>query len=152
MTDRWLVDISLGTGVVCIVVILAMCTDLISGLYKASLRGEKKTSFGLQRTTLKTITYLGSVMICYGVDILAHLGKIWYTIGWEWLIGVPVFAILIGVFNCIVELVSVREKATAKADRRALKNIKAIVQGLRESEATELIKALQEIVNNGKEK
>ena len=141
----WLSSLSLVTAVVALVVVVAMGVDLASGLYKANLRGERKTSFGLQRTTLKAITYLGSVFICYGVDVLVHMGKLWEAIGWKWLIGVPVFAIIIGVFNCVVELISVREKADAKADKKALKSIYTLIQGLRQSEATELLKALQEI-------
>lgn len=148
---EWLSNLSLVTAVIALIVVVAMGVDLCSGLYKASLRGEKKTSFGLQRTTLKCITYLGSILICYGIDVLVHLGKLWEAIGWEWLIGVPVFALIIGVFNCAVELFSVREKADSKADKRAFKQIMAIIKELRQSEATELIKALQEISNNKKE-
>lgn len=148
---EWLSNLSLVTAVIALIVVVAMGVDLCSGLYKASLRGEKKTSFGLQRTTLKCITYLGSILICYGIDVLVHLGKLWEAIGWQWLIGVPVFALIIGVFNCAVELFSVREKADSKADKRAFKQIMAIIKELRQSEATELIKALQEISNNKKE-
>lgn len=141
----WLVGLSLITAIVSLVVVLSMAIDLASGLYKASIRGEKKTSFGLQRTTLKSITYLGSILICYGIDVLIHLGRLWPAIGWEWLVGVPVFAISIGVFNCIVELISVREKADAKADKKAWKNIMSIIKDLRQSEISELVQALQEI-------
>ena len=98
---EWIGNLSLITGIVCFVVIVAMSIDLASGLYKASLRGEKKSSYGLQRTTMKTIVYIGSVFICYGIDVLAHLGKFWTAIGWEWMMGIPVLAILIGIFNCI---------------------------------------------------
>ena len=65
--------------------------------------------------------------------------------------GIPVFAILIGVFNCAVELKSVREKADAKADRETWKSLMGLIKDLRQSEATELIKALQEIANKNKE-
>lgn len=152
MEMTWLAGLSLITAVVSIVVLLAMAIDLASGLYKASIRGEAKTSFGLQRTTLKCITYLGSILICYGIDVLLHMGKLWEAIGWQWLVGIPVFAIIIGVFNCIVELFSVREKADSKADKKALKSIYALIQGLRQSEATELLKALQEITDKKEEK
>lgn len=150
MESTWIAPLSQITAVVSIVVILAMSIDLASGLYKAKVRGEARTSFGLQRTTLKCITYLGSILICYGIDVLVHMGKLWEALGWQWLLGVPVFAIIIGVFNCVVELFSVREKADSKADKRAVKNILEIVKQLRQSEATELIKALQEIADNNK--
>lgn len=148
----WLIDLCRIAAVVALVVIVAMAIDLASGLYKASLRGETKTSFGLQRTTLKCITYLGSILICFGIDVLIHMGKLWEAIGWKWLIGVPVFAIIIGVFNCVVELFSVREKADSKADKRALKNVMAIIKGLRQSELTEIIEALDRIQSNHHEK
>ncbi len=146
----WLTELSLITAVIALIVIVAMAIDLASGLYKASLRGEKKTSYGLQRTTLKCITYLGSILICYGIDVLVHLGKLWEAIGWQWMVGVPVFALIIGIFNCVVELFSVREKADSKADRKAYKSIITLIKDLRQSEVTELVKALQEISNKGK--
>lgn len=147
----WFGHLSMITAVVAIIVILAMSIDLASGLYKASIRGERKTSFGLQRTTLKCITYLGSILICFGIDVLVHMGKLWDAVGWGWLVGIPVFAILIGVFNCAVELKSVREKADAKADRETWKSLMGLIKDLRQSEATELIKALQEIANKNKD-
>lgn len=148
----WLSNLSMITAVVCVIVIIAMSIDLASGLYKASIRGERKTSFGLQRTTLKCITYLGSVLICFGVDVLVHMGKLWESIGWHWMIGIPVFAIMLGIFNCVVELFSVREKADSKADKRALKNVLSIIKGLRQSELTELLAAFEELKNNAEKK
>ena len=147
---EWLAQLSLITAAVSMVVIVAMAIDLASGLYKASIRGETKTSYGLQRTTLKCITYEGSILICYGIDVLVHMGKLWDAIGWEWLVGIPVCAIIIGVFNCVVELISVREKADSKADRKALRNILTLVKQLRQSEATELIEALQKLTEKDK--
>jgi len=143
----WLIRLSQITAIIALIDLVCMAIDLGSGLYKAKLRGEARTSYGLQRTTLKCITYLGSVLICYGVDVLVHLGNLWEAMGWNFLIGVPVFALIIGAFNCIVELFSVREKASSKADKKTLKQLQALIMGLRQSEATELIKALQEIVN-----
>mgnify|MGYP002625758067 CR=1 FL=1 len=151
MDMTWLAELSLVTAVVSIVVVVAMGIDLASGLYKASIRGETKTSYGLQRTTLKCITYLGSILICYGIDVLLHMGRLWDSLGWEWLTGIPVMAILIGVFNCAVELKSVREKADAKADRETWKSLMGLIKDLRQSEVTELVKALQEIAEQKEE-
>lgn len=139
----WFGHLSMITAVVAIIVILAMSIDLASGLYKASIRGERKTSFGLQRTTLKCITYLGSILICFGIDVLVHMGKLWDAVGWGWLVGIPVFAILIGVFNCAVELKSVREKADAKADRETWKSLMGLIKDLRQSEIVELAEAIK---------
>lgn len=139
----WFGHLSMITAVVAIIVILAMSIDLASGLYKATLRGEKKSSYGLQRTTMKTIAYLGSVMICYGVDVLIHCGQLWVAIGWGWMMGIPVFAILIGIYNCVVELVSVREKAVEKADKHTMKKLLTLVKELRQSEIVELAEAIK---------
>ena len=142
---EWLGGLSLITAVVALIVLIAMSIDLASGLYKASLRGERKSSYGLQRTTMKAIAYFGSVLICYGVDVLVHLGKLWVAIGWGWMVGVPAFAILMGTFNCVVELVSVREKAVDKQDRHAAKKILAIINGLRQSEIVELAESIKNL-------
>ena len=142
---EWLGNLSLITAVVALIVLIAMSVDLASGLYKAGLRGERKSSYGLQRTTMKAIAYFGSVLICYGIDVLVHLGKLWTAIGWGWMIGVPAFAIFMGTFNCVVELVSVREKAVDKQDKHAAKKIQTIIKGLRQSEILELAEAIKNL-------
>lgn len=139
---NWLHEISMITAVVALINLTAMAIDLASGLYKAKLRGELTTSFGLHRTTIKAITYLGSVIIGYGIDVLLHLGHTWEFIGWRLLVGVPVVAILIGAFNCVVELFSVREKASSKADKRAMNQLVAIIKTFRSDEVKSLLEAV----------
>lgn len=62
--------------VACVVVLLAMMLDLASGLYKAKLRGEIRSSWGLKRTLSKFIAYEGGMLIAAGVDLLMHLSKL----------------------------------------------------------------------------
>ena len=54
------------------IVLIAMLLDLVSGLYKAKLRGEIRSSQALKRTITKFITYEGGMMIekklRYGLD------------------------------------------------------------------------------------
>ncbi len=49
--------------IACVLVLGAMCIDLVSGLYKAKQRGEIRSSWGLKRTLTKFITYEGSMLM-----------------------------------------------------------------------------------------
>lgn len=100
--------------IACIIVFASMCVDLISGLYKAKLRGEIRSSFGLKRSLGKFIMYMGGMLIACGVDVLMHLCKFFQIIHVDALFGIPVFTCLLGVFLPIVEFLSVREKADQK--------------------------------------
>lgn len=100
--------------IACIIVFASMCVDLISGLYKAKLRGEIRSSFGLKRSLGKFIMYMGGMLIACGVDVLMHLCKFFQVIHVDALLGIPVFTCLLGMFLLIVEFLSVREKADQK--------------------------------------
>ena len=69
--------------VVCIIVILAMTIDLISGLNKAKQRGEIRSSWGLKRTLNKFIMYMGSLLIAGSIDVLLNLSHIYKLIDIE---------------------------------------------------------------------
>lgn len=103
--------------VACIVVLLAMALDLASGLYKAKIRGEIRSSWGLKRTLTKFITYEGGILIAAGVDLLMHLSKIPELFGLHTIEGVPVITCLVGVFLLVVEFISIREKADKKTKK-----------------------------------
>ena len=53
------------------------------------------------------------------------------------------FAILICIFNWIDELVSVREKASEKADKHTMKKLLSLGKELRQSEVVELAEAIK---------
>lgn len=97
-----------------LVVLLAMMLDLVSGLYKAKLRGEIRSSWGLKRTLTKFITYEGGMLIAAGVDLLIHLSKLMYLFGLNVIAGVPVITCIVGVFLLVVEFISIRENADKK--------------------------------------
>lgn len=99
--------------VACVVVLLAMMLDLASGLYKAKLRGEIRSSWGLKRTLSKFIAYEGGMLIAAGVDLLMHLSKLVDLFG----LTLPVITCLVGVFLLVVEFVSIREKADKKTKK-----------------------------------
>lgn len=101
----------------CLIVLIAMCIDLASGLYKAKQRGEIRSSYGLKRTLSKFITYEGGMLIATGVDIMILYCKLFELFRLDILVGVPVITGLVGIFLCIVEFISVREKADKKIKR-----------------------------------
>ena len=100
-----------------VIVLLAMGIDLVSGLYKAKIRGEIRSSWGLKRTLSKFIAYEGGMLIAAGVDLLMHLSRLMHLFGLEAIYGVPVVTCLVGVFLLIVEFVSIREKADKKTQK-----------------------------------
>lgn len=101
----------------CVIVLFAMCIDLASGLYKAKQRGEVRSSYGLKRTLSKFITYEGGMLIAAGVDIMILYCNMYELFRLNILVGLPVITGLVGIFLCVVEFISVREKADKKIQR-----------------------------------
>ena len=128
----------LCVAVVAIVVFLAMMVDLGAGLYKAYLRGEVRRSEALKRTGYKFALYEGTILIATGVDLLIHIAKVPMWFGWEIVYGIPLITIALGIFWCIVEILSVREKADEKTHSDIAKATKL---------ATALLKVLEAAKN-----
>lgn len=126
-------------SIVALVVFVAMMVDLAAGLYKAHLRGDARRSEALKRTGYKFCLYQGTILIASGIDLLIHLSKLYLWFGWEMVYNLPLVTFMLGVFWCVVEFLSVREKADekthsdiAKAEKIAvalLKIIEAAKQG-----------------------
>lgn len=106
-----------------------MSIDLASGLYKAKLRGELRTSQALKRTLSKFIAYEGGMLIASGVDMLIHMSKLVQLFGLNTIYGVPVVTCLVGVFLLVVEFISIREKADNKT-KKEMKNAAEILSSL----------------------
>lgn len=100
--------------VACLIVLVAMIVDLISGLSKAKQRGEFTSSNALKRTLNKFVMYEGGMVIAICIDVLLHLSHLHTLLHLDPIYGVPVVALLVGIFLCIVEYMSVREKADQK--------------------------------------
>lgn len=130
---------SMYIAMIAIIVLIAMMVDLVSGIYKAYLRGDARRSEALKRTGYKFILYEGSILIAAGVDAMIHMARVPMWFGWELVYNIPMITILIGIFWCFVEFMSVREKADekthsdiAKAEKMAtaiLKIVDAIRKG-----------------------
>lgn len=96
------------------VVLAAMTIDLFAGLYKAKLRGETRRSELLKRSIYKFTLYEGGLCIAALIDVCIFLCHGFELFGIGTLHGVPVVSFIIAMFLCIVEGLSVREKADNK--------------------------------------
>lgn len=103
--------------VACIIVLVAMLVDLASGLHKAKMRGEIRSSWGLKRSLTKFITYEGGMMIAFGVDLLIYFSRLFELFRLSVITGVPVVTCLIGIFLLVVEFLSIREKSDKKTKK-----------------------------------
>lgn len=129
---------SVCIAMVAIIVFVSMMVDLGSGLYKAYLRGDARRSEALKRTGYKFCLYEGSVLIAAGVDMMIHMAKVPMWFGWEIIYDVPLITIILGIFWCFVEFMSVREKADEKTHSDIAKATKL---------ATALLKVLEAAKN-----
>ena len=143
-------------SIVAIIVFVAMMVDLGAGLYKASLRGDARRSEALKRTGFKFCLYHGSILIAAGIDLLIHLSKLYMWFGWNIIYGLPLITIVLGIYWCVVEFMSVREKADekthsdmAKAEKMA-KALLKIVEAIKKGEVpdTDLIDELGKDLNS----
>lgn len=127
------------------VVLIAMLLDLASGLYKAKLRGEIRSSQALKRTITKFITYEGGMMIAAGVDLLIHLSRLMDLFGLDVLNGVPVVTCLVGVFLLVVEFISIREKADKKTRKDMEAAAELLSRVLTNENARDMLRAAMEM-------
>jgi len=134
-----------------LVVLLAMMLDLVSGLYKAKLRGDTRSSWCLKRTLTKFITYEGGMLIAAGVDLLIHLSKLVYLFGLNVIAGVPVITCIVGVFLLVVEFISMRENADQKTKKEMVNTAELLVKMLQNDNLKELFEIAIEQHNKEKE-
>ena len=137
-----------------LIALVAMSVDLACGIRKAKIRGEYTNSSALSRSITKFITYEGGLLIATGVDILINLGKFWEIFGFNVMLGIPLITILVGIFVCSVEWVSIREKADEKTKkemkRAAAVAVKVAAAMLNKDELAEAL--TQAIINANKHK
>lgn len=132
-------------AIVSIVVLIAMMIDLASGWQKAKQRDEAHNSYALSRTLNKFLLYEGGIIIALGIDLLLHLAHFWSLLGIDLLASVPVVAILIGIYLCVVEWLSLCEKADEKQRKHFAQVESAAVKLLSKDELVEAL--AQAIVN-----
>lgn len=110
-------SMTMVVGMACIIVLLAMMVDLISGIHKAKIRGEIRSSWALKRTLTKFITYEGGVIVAAGVDMLLYFSRLFELFRLNVITGVPVVTCLVGIYLLIVEIMSIKEKADKKTKK-----------------------------------
>ena len=125
-----------------IIVFIAMAVDLASGINKARINGKVKTSWGLKRTMSKFIMYEGGMLIAGGVDVLMHSSHLYDLFCLHAIKGVPVITCLVGSFLCVVEFMSVREKADVKMKKEFETTAKLLDKVLSREDLHDLLKIL----------
>ena len=136
-------------GMACMIVFVAMCIDLVSGLHKAKQRKEIRSSFGLKRSLGKFIMYQGGMLIACGVDMLLHFCNLLKVLHLDVIYGIPIITCLLGIFLLTVEFLSVREKADDKTKTEIARVEKLASQMVNKSE---LVEALTEAITNANKK
>ncbi len=122
-----------------IIVFVASMVDLGSGMYKAWYRKEKWKSDVLKRTGFKFVLYQGSLLIATCVDLLIHFSKLYQWFGWDLVFGLPLITIGMGIFWCVVEFLSVREKADEKIHSEIARAERLAKQMLTKEELIEVL-------------
>ena len=145
MTDyNGLKTMALLVGVAAIAVVIAIMLDLASGLRKATLMGEARTSYAYERTTTKLMQNGSVVIIMAMIDVFLFFGHLWDIIGLGVLSSVPVVTFIASAWMCFVQAVSIREKAEDKAERKSADTLKQLAEVL----TTEQLQALMSKVRN----
>ena len=101
------------------IVIGAMSVDLASGIHKARIIGEARRSESLRRTVSKFILYVGGLCIACGIDMIFFVSQLWSLIGLGLLTKIPLISTLAAILVCVIEYMSIWEKAEDKQRRRA---------------------------------
>lgn len=139
--------------IVQLLVFIAMMVDLASGMYKAWFRKEKWKSDYLKRTGFKFVLYEGALLIATCVDVLVHFSKLYQWFGWEIVYGLPLITIGVGIFWCVVEFLSVREKGDEKIHSEIARAERLAKQVLSREELVEILaEAMRKSVLDGKTK
>ena len=144
-------------SIIAVIVFIAMMIDLAAGLYKAKVRGDARRSEALKRTGYKFLIYEGGIMIASMVDLMIHMGKMYLIFGWDMAWGIPFVTIMMGIFWCVVEYLSVREKADekihsdiSKAEKLAAQILK-IVETIKKGESPDLDKVKEILEKDAKD-
>ena len=143
-------------SIIAVIVFVAMMIDLAAGIYKAKVRGDARRSEALKRTGYKFLIYEGGIMIASMVDLMIHMGKMYLILGWEMAWGIPFVTLVMGIFWCVVEFLSVREKADekihsdiSKAERLAAQMLK-IAEALKRGDSPDIDKVKEILEDEAK--
>jgi len=135
---------TLMVGVAAIAVVIAIMLDLASGLRKAKLMGEARSSYAYERTTTKLMRNGSVVLIMAMIDLMLFFGHLWEIIGLDLLANVPVVTFTASAWMCFVQAVSIREKAEDKAERKSAATLKQLAEVLTTEQIQALLSKIQD--------
>lgn len=135
-------------GLACLATVFAIILDLFSGLLAARVRGERRTSYGYARTTLKLLSGVGLVVVCSFVDACLLVGQVWQMSGLVRLESIPLLSLCAAAWTCFVQAVSIRENSADKNDKKACKALNAAIRALPAAKINEIINFVSNLKNN----
>ena len=121
-------------------VLTAIVVDLISGIRKAKKSGQEIRSKPLSRTATKFVIYEGAMIIATMIDYMLHFSHLFVLMKLHPIVGLPVITCLMSVFLCIIEILSVREKADEKTRRRSEAIVQAVIETLGKDNLAEILR------------
>ena len=132
-----------------IFVFIAIVVDLISGIRKAKESRQEILSKPLSRTATKFVIYEGAVIIATMIDYMLHFSHLFILMKLHPIVGLPVITCLMSVFLCIIEILSVREKADEKTRRRSEAIVQALIKAIGQDNLSEILKDKAEDILHG---
>lgn len=132
-------------------VFIMILADLWSGVRKAKIRGEVRSSFGYKKTIDKIARYYNALIALTVIDVMQMSG-VWYLDGYYgW--SIPIFPIvtLLGALGIsLVELKSIYEKADEKV-KSDYKEVAALVVEIakHKTEPEKIAQDVGEYINKG---
>ena len=144
MDYNGLKTMALLVGVAAMAVIISSMLDLASGLRKAKLMGEARSSYAYERTTTKLMRNGSVVLIMAMIDLMLFFGHLWEIIGLTMLSNVPVITFIASAWMCFVQAESIREKAEDKAERKSAATLKQLAEVLTTEQIQALLSKIQD--------
>lgn len=124
---------------------LVLC-DLWSGVRKAKLRGEYRSSFGFRKTVTKLTSYYNLQCVLTIVDVLCAL----VIINGEYSIALFPYFTLLGVFFvAFIEIKSIYEKADKKQKTRTEDALNTLIKIVHNKD--DIARVLEALKNNNNE-
>lgn len=144
LNDPQLVVVAIMFFVEYLLVLMAIMTDLWSGVRKAKERGEARTSYGFRKTVDKLSKYY-NFMFAFSIMDLMQMIAVWYLEEYyQWAIPLlPIVTLLGALALCAIEIKSIFEKAEDK-DRKDLSAVAQLAKELarHKNEPAEIAKAV----------
>ncbi|MDE6716382.1 MAG: hypothetical protein K2J74_07880 [Muribaculaceae bacterium] len=117
-------------------VLMSVIADLISGVRKARLRGEARTSAALRRTIDKLVRYYNALFAMTIIDAMQMAAVVYLRCveSVEILAVFPIFTLIGAVSEALIELKSIYEKAEQK-EKKEYREVAEVLKKLLEHES-----------------